>query len=134
MVSYGFKEVNPSDLASIYVHGTQEKIREMFDEAAVLAPCILFLDELDAFVPNRGKSDVSFHYAAEVNEFLVQLNKCAERNVLIIGATNRIDQIDAAMLRPGRLDRRIFVGPPDTEGSMGSCQLKCVNWFLAPVP
>lgn len=115
VVSYGFKEVSPSDLASIYVHGTQEKIRGMFDEAAALAPCILFLDELDAFVPNRGNSDVSFHYAAEVNEFLVQLNKCAEREILVIGATNRIDQIDAAMLRPGRLDKKIFVGPPDPE-------------------
>lgn len=114
-VGYSFKEVSPSDLASIYVHGTQEKIRLMFEEAAQSAPCILFLDELDAFMPNRGHSDVGFHYAAEVNEFLVQLNKCAEHGILIIGATNRIDNIDPAMLRPGRLDKKIFVGPPDPE-------------------
>ena len=114
-VDYTFKEVGPSDLASIYVHGSQQMIGALFQEAAENAPCILFLDELDAFVPKRGGLDVGYHYSAEVNEFLVQLNRCADRGILIIGATNRMDSIDPAMLRPGRLDKKVFVGPPDPE-------------------
>lgn len=114
------------------VHGTQEKIRELFDEAAQSAPCILFLDELDAFVPNRGHSDVGFHYAAEVNEFLVQLNKCAAKGILIIGATNRIGSIDPALLRPGRLDKKILVGPPDAEARAEVISLYLKNRPLAP--
>lgn len=131
-VSYSFKEVSPSDLASIYVHGTQEKIRGLFDEAAQSAPCILFLDELDAFVPNRGHSDLGFHYAAEVNEFLVQLNKCSKKGILIIGATNRIDSLDPALLRPGRLDKKILVGPPDAEARAEVISLYLKNRPLAP--
>jgi transitional endoplasmic reticulum ATPase len=55
------------------------------------------------------------HYEAEVNEFLTQLNECATRRILVVAATNRPDKIDAAVLRPGRIDKRFFVGPPDLE-------------------
>jgi transitional endoplasmic reticulum ATPase len=107
-------EIKPSDLASIYVHGTQQKVGELFDRARRHAPCLLFIDELDASLPNRGEH-ASHHYSAEVNEWLTQLNKASEQRVLVIGATNRLDVIDPAALRPGRFDKKIFVGPPDLE-------------------
>jgi transitional endoplasmic reticulum ATPase len=114
LLGFRFVEVKPSDLGSIYVHGTQDKIGKLFHEARENAPTLLFLDELDALLPSRG-NDVGHHYSAEVNEFLTQLNKASERRVLVVGATNRIDKIDPAALRPGRFDKKIFVGQPDLE-------------------
>ena len=115
VAGFSFIEVKPGDLASIYVHGTQGKIAELFARAKKEAPCMLFFDELDAMVPNRGGSSVGHHYASEVNEFLVQLNEAGKNRILVIGATNLPDRIDSAVMRPGRLDKKFFVGPPDYE-------------------
>ena len=110
-----FRKIVPSDLASIYVHGSQEKIGKLFDEARQLAPCILFFDELDALLPNREGTGVNPSAASEVNEFLAQMSNCSEAGVFIMGATNRPKLIDPAVLRTGRLDKKIYVGPPDFE-------------------
>ena len=118
-----FLETKPSDLASIYVHGGQKRIRALFDSAREHTPAVVFLDELDAMVPNRGADDVSHHYKSEVNEFLVQLNECSKRGILIIGATNLIEAIDPAALRPGRFDRKVFIGPPDLEARLEMLKL-----------
>jgi transitional endoplasmic reticulum ATPase len=75
----------------------------------------LFFDEFDAFAPNREDDSTSYHYRSEVNEFLTQLNECHKRKILIIGATNKPKLIDTAVLRPGRLDIKIFIPPPDFE-------------------
>lgn len=115
VAGFAFIEVKPGDLASIYVHGTQGKIAELFNNARKQAPCMLFFDELDAMVPNRNAGSVGHHYASEVNEFLVQLNECGRNRILVIGATNLLDRIDPAVLRPGRMDKKFFVGPPDYE-------------------
>jgi transitional endoplasmic reticulum ATPase len=115
MLKFEFIEKKPSDLASIYVHGGQERIGALFAEAREKAPSVIFIDELDALVPNRGESSVGHHYSAEVNEFLVQLNECWKSKVLVIGATNMLERIDSAVLRPGRMDKKVFVGPPDVE-------------------
>lgn len=110
-----FQEVKPSDLGSPYVHGTQAKTSALFEEARKNVPCILFLDEFDAFVPRRDEPHLGHHYAAEVNEFLAQLNDCSAFGILVIAATNRPERIDEAVLRPGRMDKHIYVGPPDLE-------------------
>ncbi len=115
VAGFSFIEVKPSDLGSIYIHGTQGKIAELFANARKQAPCMLFFDELDAMVPNRGGNSVGHSYASEVNEFLVQLNEAGRNRILVIGATNLPDRIDPAVMRPGRLDKKFFVGPPDYE-------------------
>lgn len=115
VLNYNFKEIKPSDLASIYVHGTQDKIGQLFADAKAESPCMLFFDEIEAFVPNRSGGSVGFHYQAEVNEFLVHLNECEKNKILVIGATNLPNLIDPAVRRPGRLDKKIFVAPPDLE-------------------
>ena len=115
VAGFSFIETKPGDLASPWVHGTQGKIAELFAAAKKQAPCMLFFDELDAMVPNRSGNTVGHHYASEVNEFLVQLNECHVHRLLIIGATNLPDRIDSAVMRPGRLDKKFFVGPPDFE-------------------
>lgn len=115
ILKLNFLEIKPSDLASTYVHGGQKRIRALFDAAKERGPAVIFLDELDALVPNRGNDELSYHYKSEVNEFLVQLNECSKNRILIIAATNLIEAIDPAVLRPGRFDRKVFIGPPDLE-------------------
>jgi SpoVK/Ycf46/Vps4 family AAA+-type ATPase len=124
---FNFMEVTPGDIASIYVHGTQGKIAELFAEARKKAPCMMFFDELDAMVPNRGGNSVGHHYASEVNEFLVHLNQAGANRLLVIGATNLPDRIDAAVRRPGRLDKKFFVGPPDYEARVEMLRLHLAN-------
>jgi transitional endoplasmic reticulum ATPase len=99
-------------LASIYIHGTQEKIGQIFKEAREKAPTIIFIDELDAILPNR-EGDLGHHYASEVNEFLAQMTECNEDGIFIIAATNRPEKIDPAILRTGRLDKVVYLAPPD---------------------
>jgi SpoVK/Ycf46/Vps4 family AAA+-type ATPase len=124
---FSFMEVKPGDLASIYVHGTQGQIAELFARAQKQSPCMVFLDELDAMVPNRSGDHVGHHYSSEVNEFLVRLNECGRNGILVIGATNLPERIDPAVMRPGRLDKKLFVGPPDYEARIELLRLYMSN-------
>lgn len=107
-----FQFVKSSDLASIYVHGSQQKIGQLFEEARKNAPTILCFDEFDALVPNRGGRG-NEHQAGEVNEFLTQLNNCSQHGVFVIATSNRPDMIDPAIIRTGRIDEIIYIPLPD---------------------
>ena len=111
---FNYYLVNGSDLGSTYIHGTQGKIADLFNKAEQNAPSVICFDEFDSFVPARG-SDSARNRAEEVNEFLSQLNNCAERGVFVIGTTNRIDMIDPAVLRKGRMDLKYEIPAPDLE-------------------
>lgn len=112
-LGYTFFEIKPSDLASIYVHGTQEKIGKLFTEASLKAPSVIFIDEVDAIMPSRDSANMGQHYSSEVNEFLAQLTECSEKGILTIMATNRPDAIDSAILRTGRVDKTVYIPLPD---------------------
>lgn len=112
--AYNYKYVKSSDLASVYLHGSQEKIAQLFDEARRNAPTILCIDEFDALVPKRDAIN-NASQSAEVNEFLSQLNNCGNDGIFVIATTNRPDKIDSAVLRSGRFDYKIFVPTPDLE-------------------
>ena len=117
-LGYYFVEVIPSELASPYIHASVTRIRELFDNAVKRAPAIIFIDEFEALVPSRSGLEGHQQYKAEeVNEFLAHLNNCSEKNVFVIAATNQPDRIDPAVKRTGRLDKLIYVGPPDLEAS-----------------
>lgn len=119
---YNFIYVKSSDLASIYVHGSQEKIGKLFDEARENAPTILCFDEFDALVPTRENiSNAS--QSGEVNEFLSQLNNCGQDGVFVIASTNRPQNIDKAVLRKGRIDKLIYLPVPDKEARAGIFQI-----------
>ena len=111
---YNYKYIRSSDLASIYIHGSQGKIGDLFKEARETAPIILCFDELDALVPDRNSVN-NASQSGEVNEFLSQLNNCGEDGIFIIGTTNKPDLIDSAVLRAGRIDIQIYVSLPDQE-------------------
>ena len=111
---YNYRYVKSSDLASTYLHGSQEKIAALFDEARKNAPTILCFDEFDALVPRRDDIN-NASQSGEVNEFLSQLNNCGKDGVFIIATSNRPDKIDSAILRSGRIDYIVYVPIPDKE-------------------
>ena len=115
---YNYVFIKSSDLASIYVHGSQEKIGALFEEARKNAPTILNFDEFEALVPNRSKINNSSE-SGEVNEFLSQMNNCGKDRIFIIASSNRPDLIDPAILRKGRMDKVIFIPVPDKEARQG---------------
>lgn len=109
-----YQYVKCSDVASPYIHGGQGKIAAVFDEARKNAPTILFFDEIDAMIKDRSKH-TNVSEAGEVNEFLAQLNNCGSDGVIVIGATNKPDEIDEAALRAGRLEFKYYIPQPDFE-------------------
>ena len=115
---YNYVFIKSSDLASIYVHGSQEKIGALFDEARKNAPTILNFDEFEALVPNRSKINNSSE-SGEVNEFLSQMNNCGKDRIFVIASSNRPDLIDPAILRKGRMDKIIYIPVPDKEARQG---------------
>lgn len=120
-----YKVVNPGDLGSIYIHGSQEKIAQLFDQARKHAPAILILDEFDAIAPARsGNGGEAHNQANEVNELLTHLNNCAEQGVFVIAMTNRPDMIDKAVLRKGRIDEMFYVPLPDNAARRGIFDLE----------
>lgn len=119
---YNFKMVKASDLASIYIHGSQQMIGKLFDEARHNPPTILCFDEFDALVPSRGDHGKEMQ-SGEVNEFLTQLNNCGKSGVFVIASTNRPDMIDPAILRRGRIDKVVYVPMPDAPGRAAMFEL-----------
>ena len=115
---YNYIFVKSSDLASIYVHGSQEKIAKLFDDARNNAPVIINFDEFEALVPNRSKINNASE-SGEVNEFLSQMNNCGKDRIFIIASSNRPDLIDPAVKRKGRLDQIIYIPVPDEEAREG---------------
>jgi transitional endoplasmic reticulum ATPase len=118
MTESNFISIKGPELLSKWVGESERGIREIFRKARQAAPCIIFLDEVDALVPRRGSSDSGSHVTESVvSQILTEIDGLEElHNVLIIGATNRLDIVDEALLRPGRFDRIIEVPNPDTKG------------------
>ena len=115
-LGYNFVEVKHSDIASSYIHGTVGKVGRLFEMAKLKAPSIVFIDEIEGLIPRRESMGSEFqHKQEEVNEFLMQLNDAGKNKVLVVAATNRPHLIDTALLRAGRMDKRILVSPPDLE-------------------
>lgn len=114
-VGIHFMKVVPDDIACTWIHGTQEKIGEIFREAERHAPTLMFLDEFDAMVPKRNGHPSNQAYNGEVNEFLCKLDNASERGIYVLAATNQPDYIDQAILRTGRFDEIIYVDMPDHE-------------------
>lgn len=109
-----YRYIKCSDVASPYIHGGQEKIAAIFNDARANAPSVLFFDEIDAMIKDRSKH-TNVSEAGEVNEFLAQLNNCGQDGVIVIGATNKPNEIDEAALRAGRLELKYYIPQPDFE-------------------
>ena len=112
--------VKGAELLSKWVGESERAVRELFRRAREAAPTLVFLDEVDALAPTRGQATDGGTTDRVVAALLTELDGVEElRNVVVIGATNRPDLIDPALLRPGRLERLVYVPPPDADGPGG---------------
>ena len=118
MTESNFISIKGPELLSKWVGESEKGVREVFRKARQAAPCIIFLDEVDALVPRRGSGGSESHVTESVvSQILTEIDGLEELNdVLIVGATNRLDIVDEALLRPGRFDRIIEVPNPDSKG------------------
>lgn len=122
-VGFNFMCITPATLKSRYVNATQENIAKMFKEAEENAPTVIFIDEMNELVPNRDDGNVHEMSRSAVNEMLAQMDRTGEKGIFIIGATNYPNMIDPAILRAGRLDKKYYIGVPDTEARMSLFKL-----------
>src|SRR5881296_2371877 len=124
-----FISVKGPELLSKWVGESEKGVREIFRKARQAAPCIVFFDELDAVAPRRGGSDGDSHVTERViSQMLTEMDGLEDlKGVVVIGATNRPDMIDEALLRPGRFDRLLEVPVPDREARMQIFQIHTRN-------
>ena len=108
--------INGPEIASKWLGESEKAIREAFKKAKQIAPCILFFDEFDAIAPKRGMSETNAPWEKVVNQLLTSIDGVEDlTNVTVMAATNRPDMIDPALLRPGRFDKKIYIGVPDRD-------------------
>jgi len=115
----GFLSISGSDFVELYVGVGASRVRDLFKEAVKTTPCIVFIDEIDAVGRQRGTGVGGGHDEREqtLNQLLVEMDGfSANEGVVVLAATNRVDVLDPALLRPGRFDRQVFVGLPDIRG------------------
>ena len=114
-----FFSISGSDFVEMFVGVGASRVRDMFEQAKKAAPCIIFIDEIDAVGRHRGGGWGGGHDEREqtLNQMLVEMDGFeGNEGVIVIAATNRPDVLDKALLRPGRFDRQVFVGLPDIRG------------------
>ena len=130
-----FLSISGSDFVEMYVGVGASRVRDLFDQAKKKSPAIVFIDEIDAVGRHRGAGMGGGHDEREqtLNQLLVEMDGFgANEGVIIIAATNRPDVLDPALLRPGRFDRQITVGRPDTKGREEILKVHSKNKPLAP--
>ncbi|MCF2136957.1 MAG: CDC48 family AAA ATPase [Candidatus Thorarchaeota archaeon] len=126
-----FISIRGPEIFNKYVGESEKAVREIFKKARQTAPCVLFFDEIDAIMMARGRSDDTGVSQRIVNQFLAELDGMQSlQNVLVIGATNRADILDPAVLRPGRFDSIVFVPPPDKEARLAILKVHTKNMPL----
>lgn len=114
-----FFTISGSDFVEMFVGVGASRVRDLFEEAKKNAPCIIFIDEIDAVARSRGTGMGGGHDEREqtLNQLLVELDGFGvNEGIIVMAATNRVDILDRAILRPGRFDRKVMVGRPDVKG------------------
>ena len=117
-----FFSISGSDFVEMFVGVGASRVRDLFEQGKKNAPCIIFIDEIDAVGRHRGHGMGGGHDEREqtLNQMLVEMDGFeSNEGVIIMAATNRVDVLDPALLRPGRFDRRVTVGRPDVRGRLG---------------
>ena len=130
-----FFSLSGSDFVEMFVGVGAARVRDMFKQAVAKAPCIIFIDELDALGKSRGTSIVGGHDEREqtLNALLVEMDGFESNNgVIVMAATNRPETLDPALLRPGRFDRHVLVDRPDIRGREAILKVHVKNVKLDP--
>ena len=129
-----FFHISGSDFVEMFVGVGASRVRDLFGEAKKNAPCIIFIDEIDAVARRRGSGLGGGHDEREqtLNQILVEMDGFGvNEGIIVMAATNRVDILDPAILRPGRFDRKIFVGKPDVAGREAILKVHARNKPLA---
>ena len=129
-VNVPFFSISGSDFVEMFVGVGASRVRDLFEEAKKNAPCIVFIDEIDAVARRRGTGMGGGHDEREqtLNQMLVEMDGfAANAGIIVMAATNRVDILDPAILRPGRFDRKIAVGLPDVGGREAILQVHAKN-------
>ncbi|MBR3768571.1 MAG: ATP-dependent zinc metalloprotease FtsH [Clostridia bacterium] len=130
-----FLSISGSDFLEMYVGVGASRVRDLFEQAKKNAPAIIFIDEIDAVGRHRGAGMGGGHDEREqtLNQMLVEMDGfVGNENVIVLAATNRLDILDPALLRPGRFDRQITMGYPDIKGRYDILKVHAKNKPLAP--
>lgn len=130
-----FFSISGSDFVEMFVGVGASRVRDLFDQAKKSSPCIIFIDEIDAVGRQRGAGVGGGNDEREqtLNQLLVEMDGFgANEGIIMIAATNRSDVLDPALLRPGRFDRQILVGVPDTKGREAILAVHSKNKHLEP--
>ena len=129
-----FFSLSGSDFVEMFVGVGASRVRDLFEEGKKHAPCIIFIDEIDAVARRRGTGMGGGHDEREqtLNQLLVEMDGFGvNEGIIVMAATNRVDILDPAILRPGRFDRRVVVGPPDVMGREEILKVHAKNKPLA---
>ena len=129
-----FYSISGSDFVEMYVGVGAARVRDLFEEAKKNAPCIVFIDEIDAVARRRGTGLGGSHDEREqtLNQMLVEMDGFADNEgIIVMAATNRVDILDPAIMRPGRFDRKVTVGRPDVKAREEILQLHARNKRLS---
>ncbi|MEM4946211.1 MAG: CDC48 family AAA ATPase, partial [Archaeoglobaceae archaeon] len=127
-----FISVKGGELLSKWLGESEKAVRKIFRKARQVAPCIIFFDEIDAIAQMRGLDEGSRAVERVLNQLLIEMDGLEElHGVVVIGATNRPDILDPALLRPGRFDRLVYVKPPDRKSRLSIFRIHTKNMPLA---
>ncbi|VUZ48974.1 unnamed protein product [Hymenolepis diminuta] len=130
-----FLSVKGPEILNKYQGESERRIREIFERARACQPCLVFFDEIDAICPRRDGDESSGSRVSVVNQMLVELDgidKHRQARVFVVGATNRKDMIDEAILRPGRLGLHLYVAPPESQQDRADVLSACTRCATAP--
>ncbi len=130
-----FFSISGSEFVEMFVGVGAARVRDLFENAKEKAPCIVFIDEIDAIAKKRSSTSIGSNEEREatLNQLLVEMDGFAsDAGIIMMGATNRPDVLDPALLRPGRFDRRIYVGYPDINGRKAILKVHSKGKPLAP--
>ena len=128
-----FFSISGSDFVEMFVGVGASRVRDLFAEAKQNAPCIVFIDEIDAVARRRGTGMGGGHDEREqtLNQLLVEMDGFGvNEGIIVMAATNRVDILDHAIMRPGRFDRKVFVGRPDVQGREEILKVHASNKML----
>lgn len=115
-LGYNYAQVRASDLISSYVGKTGQNVADLFNEALDMQPCVIFIDEIDAVASNRqGLERDSQAYSNAVSEMLQGIQDVQDEDILVMASTNLLDNVDGAIRRSGRFDKKVEVPPPDEQ-------------------